>query len=527
MALTLTTQPATVCPNPISRPIKWVILTTDHILAQGSFALGYIEVQLSGGVNGETITVMDQILTVDNTTPYTETTFKADGTIQNTAENLLNCMLSNYHFVDFQLYITTSGTYYRVNFASYEREFRTDWNFDFSGISATMVVSQVNGETVALKDFWLWYQVFDNQLLLNQVTQQLTARFAYDPTAPTTSGTATIDVMGPLARSLVSTTKPIISQTLPKQDLTFSKEIYIRYGGVERIDGVNVYGMTYKSANIKIVNSVFQLNEVSAFSPYCQTSTNPVKFLSNRPADMNLCTNTFEWIHIWIQKAGDFARWFRVYYTFYDSSGVALSNLQQLIQFEGAAVIGIGTANANIISVAPSMTSYYTIRIDGEVLDGGGPGYVWEQYSEELTRRVKTCNCKAAEVYFQEDKGSWRTMVFEKFSERLLEIETLQVNRRLSYATPVTTLYDEGGKYTETQATDNIFSVVSDRLDERNILTYEEFIRSENHWIRYRSAEGTQYLRRIVMEKSNGSTFRHGESGRLIFKFRFNAPTQF
>jgi len=289
-----------------------------------------------------------------------------------------------------------------------------------------------------------------------------------------------------------------------------------------------IRGRVYQTPEITVTNSVFQLHEHIEFLNHCPNGRNPVKFLTDRPASRTLCRSVHEWAHIWIERNAAYVAGFRVRYTFYkgeddvnDYLGVHEININTDF---GAVIVDIGPRNNAVWNNAPGGTTRYTIRIMAQTIDEFDE-LDWVVYSNVLERRVTDCNCKAAEVYFLEDRGSWNTVVFDYIDERQIQQEAIEYEAPINWDAQLGNrdhLYLEGARYSEAATADQTFVLVSERIMERNRKVYEQLLRSPETYIKTINEDGQERIRRVIFDRDNQTILKRGEGTRILLTFRFS-----
>lgn len=499
----------------------FLLHTDDHIVSEGAKATFSVEFQSGGGVNGETITIMDRVFTVDNSTPYTYNTFKANGTILQCAQNLMGAMQSNYWFEDFQFYLTSpGGVNWIINAVAMTPGEKNDWTFA-EALTNTVVMADANGSDVVLSRFSIWYRLYDE---FNPVTEMRFANVPFDADLPATSGRTAIDVE-PIVRGALGHTPPNMAQSAPVRDLEAFGEFILRYGSVETDENNNrVFGQSYQSTWFMAVNAVFQHAETQEFRAHHPATIATVKWLTNRSNSLSICEEQYEWVNIWLDKNKIVDQDFRVVYTFKNAAGGTTNTLTQTCTSNGVWVVPVGPANPSIASALTSDTTNYTIVVEALALDGEGDP-VWLTYSETLTRYlIPGCGCDGYEFYFLEDKGSYRTMQFDYVEELREEVEKETSAVPIDWAvtsTPDRREYTTGGRDMVVKKADGVFVLTSQIIKEKTRGMYEDFLRSKEVYMRSRSGSNN-VIRKVIFE--GGPTVRQrSEAGlRLEVAFRLN-----
>lgn len=541
MPTQLINQPFLNRPNAKNSPLRWDFLTNEHVVNVGrkltvGIAFGN---PTTPGVfvaanDGDTVILRGIIFTVDNSTPYTQSTFRANISSEDTARNCAEMLKLNYSFSEYSIYvkIDSASLQWSVFLESYEKVTYdnmnplTDWDALNMTAGSFYGFSILNGLPPVLKKYKLWYRVFDSVGPVSSV------RYTEAPFLPNYPFVSLVRVDATkVARGLVKTTRPDIFQSSPLSDETYQRLVYLKFGNVELNGNCEaVYGEVYQTAQVMYTNAVFQLEETSQWFPHAPNGNLGIKFLTNRPDNLTVCGYSYEWAHIWIEKGTWKTAPFKVQYKFYDSSNGLIRTTEQNIvdatgNYRKAWQIAVGTANLHIRTNING-ANYYTIQVIGtRILENGTTQDT--PYSNLLTRIITSCNCKAAEIYFLEDRGSWRTVIFEKLEARETRQTDIEYERELDWSDNLAGyLYNEGGTYNEAQLAESVFILISERITEYNRNHYEQLIRSQEMYILSKTETGREVIRRIFLERTTFRTFESGVATRLIVSFRFNTKLQ-
>lgn len=510
-------QPDIFCPNDKSRPIRWTLQTDEHIIQFGAQAFFEVTWNTTGASNGETITVAGHVFTVDNATPFTETTWSTTGTSQDVAQNFIDMLRSNYNFRGYEFFLSSAGGgLWTSNAFTREYAEQDDYTFDYSGLSISVTTSEINGQDVELANYQVWWQLFEDPD--TPIGAQKYARVPYDPLFPFSSNVADIEG-NRLVRSLLSTTPPDIFQNGAFEDLDFARQVELRFGGITIDDnGDAVFGQTYFSTPIWVANSVFQHHLTRDFRDHCPNFKAVVKWLTARPNEQNACMGAFEWVHVWIESTEEWDGDFSVRYRWYNAAGAQIGTYTEALGNEliGAYRIGVGHANAEIQNNIPAAARSWDVTIMGT------DSMVEMEYSEVITRVLAGCNCRAAEIYFLEDAGSWWTVLMERLERRSVEQVAVEYERPIDLNDIDTdVLYGDGARYSEAAVADKTFTFQSERITNSNRDKYEQLLRSPEVYIKTTSSAGT-VLRRIIPDRNNAVLFQRGDTARVTITYRFN-----
>ncbi len=529
MPLALIQQPNTVLPNAKSFPIRFIFLTNDHILVEGNKAFFEINFQSAGASNGQEVVIKDITFQVNNAISHSDSTFSTTGTARDVAINFAAMLKKNYEFKDFVITVTqsTSPLGWVVRVESVESEPQTDWIFDLSGLTLVTTFNEMQGVKPVLKSFKIWYQVFND---FGPVTEDRFCDVPFLPEFPFIS-VATVDTTERLA-GIVKTTYPDIFQTLPVVDESFLLDCFLKFGGVEFDVNCNkIYGDAFQTAKFSVLNSVCQLEETNLLSRFSPNGANTVRFLTNRRKKRAICGDSYEWIHIYLESNPIKNPPFTLRIRYYNAAGDILATDTQPILYQEKGgyrkvfIFAIGTANPRIKATKPSGTVRYDIQVMAERLDEGGVTTVPVAYSELIERNLVSCNCKVAEMYFLEDKGSWQTVTFEHLQQRAIVQQGTGYERVIDYSPSQALggrLYLEGGTYEQSRDAQKTFTLQTERITEYNRTLYEELLRSPMVLLRTTSDYG-EVIRRVLFNRENTAVVNRGEATRLNLTFRFSS----
>ena len=396
-----------------------------------------------------------------------------------------------------------------------------NFTFDYTGLSTPFDSnSETNGQDTILNDYSLWFQLWSGSL---PVSEQ---RFAKIPFVDGVASTPTKIDLRELAGSLVKTTFPLWAQSGPALDVYFSKEVYLRFGGITKdSQGVNTFGQTYESNRADIANAVFQRREINEFKNHHPDfiATGAVQWLTDRPQNYPVPLDSYEWTWIWIDNTDTFpitVNGFKLVYTFYYPDDITDSFETVFQPSGGAYIIPTGTAN-------PDLSPYIGDCIKYEVqVFGKDSGEAWIAYSVILTRHVRPGYCFDEEIYFLEDKGSFGTLTFKAIDEVQLLQEGVTIDTPVDLTSSFADLYPEGGRSTIVERAIEKCFIISESLSRQDELMkfYEQALRSPEHYIRTTKkgvSDGVDTRRRVVIDRQNSRLFKRENKTSIILAYTF------
>ncbi len=519
--LTVQSEPSNLCPNTKDRPIQWLITTDEHIISGGSFASFQVQIDVTGGPNDEDLILAGVTFSTDNSTPYTFNTFDPTGTSQQVAQNLADAIQANSVFQEYQVFLTSiGGGIWVVNAVNFNFEVQPNWTFDDTGLTVLQVtLSDTNGTALQVKNMRLWYRLYSDTA---PITNERYSAIPIDQTFTLYSEIPL--VLNGAIRPGLTSTMPQFSDDVPVSDLEFHEKVHLRFGLVELDeDCVEIRSLAGSSQSIIAVNTIHQIPDFRLFADHCPNFINRVKWLTDRPLEDNVCQDSYEWAHIWVDNNGVYIGNFRVQYTLRDINGGTLGDVVRSISdAERAWVVPIGP-NADALTAA---THSWDVVIQGQV-EVPGPSIEWQNYSEVITRTKKDCNCKAAELYFQEDRGSFRTITFDKVLNRSVESDEIVYELPIDWENSIkgTQYFFDGERYNMAHNSDQVFTLRSERIINDDIREkYEQLLRSPKVYIRTQNQASTDIMRRIIFPRSAYQTFKGDAGGalKIDIPFRFN-----
>lgn len=520
MPLILETSPDAVVPQELGKPLLWTIRNPDYILTPGVFASMSFQYSTGGDASGIAFTLGGvDFETIGATVEgYTESGYYPDTDVTIAAENFANMLRSNYRFqgwsvsVDYQT--SAPALIVRVVKGETGEEPADDWVNDVSGITGITDSNFIQGTDEVRSNSRLWYQFWRANTPVNE---QKTADF--DKT-----GRVRIDGQN-MAGQVLGITSPYLLWVNPYLDDLASRRVYLRYGVYTLDNCEQVFEQVYESPEITIVNAIFQHNWLSQFRPYAPQVTQPVGWMTDRPMDRVVCRRSFEWVAVLVSNFSTvtYGVW-RVSYKYYTANDVLLGEQTRALKAEGVYHVPTGPQNPCHAAGIVALSSYYTVQVEtrNEALE-------WIPYSELQTIRLDNCNCHVAEIYYLEDRGSWRTLGFERLSQRRLDVETVDYERPLQTnynGGPLNAvqLFEKGGRYSEAETSEQVFTLTSEKITEHNRGMLEEFLRSKEHYILTSSDVLSAATRRVLIDRGSKVLFQRGSVTRLSVDFRYNVP---
>lgn len=539
MALFINSQPRTDIPVPLTNEMLIKLSAPGEVAATfGGLANFIVQFSVTGGANGQPITVADQTFTTSNAQPFTRTTWDYNGTPEQVANNFANMLRSNLKFAKFNIQVREDAGnpgQWQVFVQNSFFEFREDWVFDYSLLSPPLASnSEFPGENTVLNNILLWYTVWNENTCISSIR---TARVPFDTNLGEQD--SVIDLTEYARQIIRHAPPPFNSLPLIQPNVNYQKKLRIRYGGIIRgefCENFDFEGDPPESELFTAVGASFQIEDMLEFYPYYPFSasvTTLVQFLSKRPKQLPACRGSFEWIPIYIDNVFAWEFPFRAVWRFYDENDNLINQEEEDILNSGYVNIAIGHGNlqpaANI--------SYYTLHVEGT----NKGDFVF--YSEVIRRDISLCDCNAAEIYYLEDTGAWGTVIFQRVEARAIEQTGFPIETKLDTTTEAINInqpgqtrftsiqaqqlhkfYIDGGKENVPIEADRVYRFTTERITAEKRPRYEELLRSREFYIRTATSTGEQIMRKLVFDREDIQTEQRGAVVRIQMNFRFNTP---
>ena len=516
--ISLTLGPNSLCPNPVSGPICFNILSDEHYESAGSFA--NMNVMFPNGQtnpDGNSIVINGITFTVDSSSDYTSTTFKYGATTAETADNFKNMLASNYYYIDAHLSLSTgtNSTVYVLwtkreeikDLETYSHANMTNW------ATSNVVINQ--GSAPQLNSFRLWYLLHDGD---ESLTRQRFSNIPFDPL--NIFKTLELSFEESIQRML-SFTIPSISLDAPFQDSKFYRKLRLRYGGVLTSNCEDSNGQVFNSYEFTVINSVIQPEERNFNQNHCPFFSTQVKFLTDRRNGLSVGVDELQLMWIWINNTPAFNvttdNAFKVVYTFYPSDGSPEFEHEKLIQDPGAWVVPCGTSMPTIANNVNGV-SKYTVQVFGKQFHDST--LYWAEYSELFTFNYDTNQNYDLEIYFKEDRGGLGTFKFKE-TTRVAPVKVGAVSDNGVTKGTWPTVVQNGRRVQHVSSYHEIFTARSGRISntESNRLWIKKFIKSGDYFIRLNDTQGNQYIRRIILSNPSEPNFDRSNPLELNISF--------
>lgn len=499
--LILETQPNPFVPLELSDNPEWTIFNDDLILQSGSLAQLAVLFTTGGGADAQTFTIGGQEFTTDSSQDYTSTSFDYSGTLQESVDNFMNMIRSSYVFKDWTVYQADHASGLRVFIHSASIGSHT-WDNDVAALSPAVTLSENGGQDEIIKDEKLWYQVYHKNEQITDVQE-----VSFDE-----NGRVRISAKK-LARSILSIAYPDITLDTYKEDSSAITSIYLKFGTVTKSNCIDTFGQVYETAECLLVNAISQHESSTGFQNQTALYDYPNDWMTARSQEIYMNRNSFGFISIYLADTTSLtSNSFKLSIFYHNDSGVIASKEITMRGIDGVVMIPVGPANP-IHKYAVNLSTKYTVDISA--LTSGG-GYVG--YSKQLTVNIQDSKCAAAEIYYLEDKGSWRTVVFEKIEQRNVEIIEQEYKERLS--SDLVEVYETGGLNSEAIQSASVFLLQTEIITDSNRKVYEELLRSKYHYI-LTALDGEYKARKIIVDRGNYSIITRGGDKRMVIPFRF------
>jgi hypothetical protein len=372
-------------------------------------------------------------------------------------------------------------------------------NFDTTGMTG-INATYTDGLPKKENDLWLWYQVFSDG---KKVSEKRTVPFIHSYVELELR-----NLVRPLAKSTMPQLSPAFNIYV---DSNILASFFLRAGAIQLENCTKTYKSALISPTFEVVDSIFQLHETKEFRECAPLFGTLAKFLTQQ-GDIQVCKNMYAWLWCYVNEP-DLA--VRVKATKSDATTTEYT-YNMPIGSEGKVVtISTGTAQIGSIMSLTDVIFYEVTVIRIGALFNGLP------YSE--TKKYHCAGCTdELEIYWKEERGSFVTTRFRAFDDIELISESYETNTRiLTDPSAFTHFYRDGReKHTHTKALR--YHIESEGFGKEQYNFYRQFYQSDQHYVRWQLKDGSDILRKIVIEKENDAIIKPHENPKLTAMFRFH-----
>jgi len=541
MALTITSEPvASPVPTPVSECLQWCLTpgSGDVLETPGSFANIHIEFPTTFSSipsNGTEFTIWGRLFTVDNTTPYTATSFKIESSGNLSGSNFRRMLRANFFFS-----ANTAITSPTPNSIT-----DIDWNecgeqADFTGVgmdlsalvTAGATVTVTNGVT-AIPVNGAMIQTRLQKVFIETGNAPITSYEGMTPIISCdTSDPVCVDYMADARRSLY-TPMPDLSTTseIDPYITTMIAKFFIDYGVTYRDDNCQAQSGAFQSSDeILVMDTVFELHENLLMRRYIydhpdnigvgdsQPAESP-QFLTNKPKYLELGENSFAWL--WLAAA-------------YQSLSPGAVQLKFTVTFsdgttstEYVAYEALGVNQVHCFNVSPKrLISIFSLTDISDVVkyqvsaiatdddeDITGETVGWETFFT-----IDHACENVTDVYFKTPPGGIGTILCE-----VIQKDVVQEGTEICLNTPCATTRVEAAKNSgrmlnQIRAYDTIRLRARRNFSEQEVAYFRSLKASPERWIQVEeTGEGGTYVaKRLLIEPGGINIYQYGEYVDLI-----------
>lgn len=481
-----------------------------------------------GAADGQDITLFNSIFTTDSAEDYTATTWDHSGTPEEAANNFANMLRANFLFKDYNITVgySAGGDVWAITATATEAKTFDDFVFDQSGFSPAFVeFVSINGNAASLNNFRIYYDIFEgaDTSTINKLGNTRVAFVPYNSISGEQN--AIIDLADQLSNIFALHNFLIDGSTRVREEAGLKREFHLKYGGLNFDSSCNPsYVAGGQTSSFNLVYTAIQRDRLTNFQKFTIIGEpiGSVKWLSDRHATMDIPSDYYETINVYIPDSDDWQDW-SLRFSFYDVDDNLLGVETNALDENKVYQVAVGTANLD--GFIPNNTTYYTIELIGIELVGGLPTPP-QRVFELLRRNIVERNCSKQEIYFIEDLNSYRTVRLENIALSLAGQSRTTAQPLLS--DPVSGFYtaedyaNRGGISSRYSEADKVITLQTDRIRRGEKSFYDQLLRSPIHLMKETTVDGLEVIRKIVLTRANRVIFQNGEAVRLNLEFRYN-----
>jgi len=520
---TLVVQPNKTLPIPKKECIKYCIVPFEYILINGQPATAYMEFDGTAYGSGIDFVFAGQDFTTSASATTTRNTFQipANGLIA--ANNFKSSLEKNAYFFEYTeiTVVDMGGGTWRTVVTWIEYAEQPDWTFDYSAFAPAIGHGETQGVDFLLRDgFKLRYQLYgenaDGVFPITRV-ESVTPRIN-NLGVPRMCFNFQDDVL-----PFLSTTFPGLGVTTVTFDELFKIEVFLKYGGVQN-SNCTITDFDFEGTDrISILNAVIQIDVQDKLKPHHYPTTKLVSWFTSRPDKLPVPSTCEFWLWAWMRgiEEVDYTK-YRAAYTYYDVTGATISTeIGPEITQDGIFIVPAGPAN---VLNLPATAVRYEVFIEGFSV----PLADWERVTKKHTVRIQD-KCDWLELYFLEDLGGYSPIHFHEYEE-LVHVQENQVFE-LPESCPddIHSTISIGSRLRgggQNRANIKSWIVYKAKIDGMDLPELEDWYRqfrdSENVLLRYVNPEGTEVVRRVILEPGETTIMKDGEYLSLETVFRFH-----
>jgi hypothetical protein len=386
--------------------------TSGSLITPGAYPILEILVSGATGIANGTIIKIDGIefIADDTIADNTATLINLQGTSLQNAQRLQSILISNPHFADYYITVSTQGAGHKVTLTGKIQKdaFITGSNIIPAPLSDA---GQAGAAPTFIEGYALVYQVFTRRSNQDvQIYPQLGEWEVIEPTISQSQVTLPIKIeVQNIVSCLLSTVIPFGCFFPQVQSASQNRaQFWIRYGYRETINCASVIRGIKESAKEWLYLAALSPKDYSGLTPYGRGAT-PNRYFLTRRCSPCVCRNACDWLYVLIDD--------------YAAGYVGTITVRTFSSIDGDIYTQFGTsqsitsdnvyaipAGANTIGV-PANHRYYRI----ELSDSTG-----RLIRQDFT--ITDCDCDML-VYFLNDLGGYDYLQFKKQYSRSIEVD--------------------------------------------------------------------------------------------------------
>lgn len=439
-------------PVPVSDCLEWCFQpdSGDVLETGGSFATVSVEFPSVPTIpaNGTTFVIWGHTFTVDNTTDYTQNSFKVTATGSQSAFNFRKMLRANFFFTKTAVAIGGGGSRFTdiTWLTCGEQDNFNGASMDFSGLEdAGATCSATNGTTPI---FTNGYTMQARLMKIDPVTNVALPITKFEGFLPAVScdsaGAVCINYMEDAKRTLYTPMPDLTESAEIDPDLpTMAGRFYVEYGWVYKDDNCQpISGEFIETDPVTVFDTVFPLEENLGMIRYIYDYPGGPyfydQFLTNKPRYLALGVESFAWL--WM-AAGyqsllpitNIVLRFNVFYK-NGTNAVATVNYSPVEEYKVHCFNVSPKRVKTLFSIADlSLVSHYSVEAQA---DGGN--YVGAETYFTLEHACENM----VDVYFKTPPGGIGTLLCE-----VTEREVIQEGNEICLNTPCAETRGEKAKY--------------------------------------------------------------------------------
>lgn len=537
MAITISNNPPTGKPSPVSDCLRWVLSPASADVLESNGFYPFVEIIWPASptvpANGTEFTIWGHVFEVQSGSAFTANTFRVvSGNLAQTMQNFEDMLNANLFFLR-AVAINHSGVdgndmvivwlqcREEENFSAAQMEF-ADLE---SGTGMSTPVAFSNGVSPVPVPGYQVVVALLRYNALNSLYEEITVDEGFNVNKDCSGAVPLpIDFMGDV-RELLYTNLPDLNDTsfdVPNFDSMY-QWYSLRYGWVYRDDNCQpVSGTFKKSAFAKVWNGAFDVQDAYGARAYFPGATGGlppgqtyVKFLTSQPTVNYFDLDSKGWLWFFLNPA----------VTAFDEIKVLLGVKQPagpVSYIDITLPIGVGGPDSvRCINVSPGWVIantgidpedlvYYTIQILAYV------GASFTRITEELTYYIER-SCEApTDIYFLTPPGGHGTLLVDTTDR-----EVAQEGTEILLDTPCISTREERSKYrgrtlTALRAYETLTVRAKFDWSEEWVNYFRDLKASPHRWIRVPGNDGGWVARKFIISTGGIKVFTRGEHVELV-----------